>query len=112
MFLPHKTLTAADNKLARKYIEESTKQQSSGGFPESASYGYFWWISSETGHSAFFAGGYGGQYIYVIPDLDLIVVMTGNVNISPEQLRNPRYLIPKFITPAVMETTKGNTTGD
>jgi len=36
------------------------------------SYGYLWWTSDEP--RAFFAWGYGGQFIYVLPDRDLVVV--------------------------------------
>lgn len=38
------------------------------------SYGYLWWIDRT--HGAFFAWGYGGQFIYVDPDLDLVMVAT------------------------------------
>ncbi len=41
-------------------------------------YGYQWWIGSfTTGHLwAYLAGGWGGQYIIVIPDQDMVVVVT------------------------------------
>jgi CubicO group peptidase (beta-lactamase class C family) len=44
-------------------------------------YGYTWWIH-HTRHNgekldAFYAGGWGGQRIIVLPDLDAVVVMTG-----------------------------------
>jgi CubicO group peptidase (beta-lactamase class C family) len=35
-------------------------------------YGYYWWIARQ----GFTATGHGGQYIYVMPDLDLVVVIT------------------------------------
>jgi CubicO group peptidase (beta-lactamase class C family) len=36
------------------------------------SYGYLWWTSDVP--RAFFAWGYGGQFIYVLPDRDLVAV--------------------------------------
>ena len=39
-------------------------------------YGYQWWINKEA--TAFYASGGGGQYIYVMPSLNLIVVMTAD----------------------------------
>jgi CubicO group peptidase (beta-lactamase class C family) len=37
-------------------------------------YGYGWWIDDIGGHRACFAWGFGGQYIFVIRDLQLVVV--------------------------------------
>ena len=39
-------------------------------------YGYGWWIRQMAGHATFYAWGYGGQFIFLIPDLDLVVVTT------------------------------------
>jgi CubicO group peptidase (beta-lactamase class C family) len=40
------------------------------------SYGYLCWVADGTPRPAYFAWGYGGQFIYVIPSLDLVVVTT------------------------------------
>jgi len=39
-------------------------------------YGYGWWVRELAGRQIFYAWGYGGQFIFVIPDLDLVVVTT------------------------------------
>jgi CubicO group peptidase (beta-lactamase class C family) len=39
-------------------------------------YGYGWFIGEARGHPVRFAWGYGGQMVYVLPDLALTVVMT------------------------------------
>lgn len=44
-------------------------------FPE---YGYLWWLLRAGGHDVQTAWGYGGQLIYVIRSLDLVVVMSTN----------------------------------
>jgi CubicO group peptidase (beta-lactamase class C family) len=45
-------------------------------------YGYFWWTKEFSWKNApvacFFAWGYGGQYIFVIPDARLVIVMSGS----------------------------------
>jgi len=39
-------------------------------------YGYGWFVGEARGHRVRFAWGYGGQMVYVLPDLRLTVVMT------------------------------------
>ena len=60
-------------------------------------YGYQWWIN-EDGY--YMALGYRGQFIYVIPELDLVVVM-----VSDEDRGNfdsPGALLKKYLIPAVV----------
>lgn len=52
-------------------------------------YGYFWWTKEFSWKGkpvkSFFAWGYGGQYIFVVPDAELVVVMSGsNWTTNPE----------------------------
>ena len=46
----------------------------------SADYGYQWWVRTfgEQRYPAYFAQGHAGQYIFVVPDLQLIVVFTSD----------------------------------
>jgi len=41
-------------------------------------YGYGWFIAKVRGHLVAYAWGYGGQMVYVVPDLALTVVMTSD----------------------------------
>jgi len=43
------------------------------------SYGYGWWGRDLGGHMTYYAWGYGGQYVFVVPDLDLVVVATSSL---------------------------------
>jgi CubicO group peptidase (beta-lactamase class C family) len=55
----------------------STSQISTNGIePFAPGYGYLWWVGASAAHRYFFANGYGGQFIVVVPDLRLIVVAT------------------------------------
>ena len=49
-------------------------------------YGYGWWIRRSGRHEVFFAWGYGGQMVFVVPDLRLTVVMTSDP--APAQSRD------------------------
>jgi CubicO group peptidase (beta-lactamase class C family) len=54
-------------------------------------YGYGWWIQEFDGHRACFAWGYGGQYIFVFRDLDLVVAVTSST--AAEERRGYRRQI-------------------
>jgi CubicO group peptidase (beta-lactamase class C family) len=60
-------------------------------------YGYGWWLH-EFGPYA--AHGRGGQFIFVIPDLDMVVVFTSGLEES--DFVQPELLINDFIIPAVI----------
>ena len=77
------------------YVRASTQPQSDPGMGD---YGYQWWVTDDYGYDTFRAQGYGGQLIYVIPELDLVVVITSD----PDQQRNDAgNLVWATIVPAV-----------
>ena len=43
-------------------------------------YGYMWWNKSVAGELVYFAWGFGGQYIFVVPDLEAVIVITSSLN--------------------------------
>ena len=71
--------------VSRKWVEESTLPQpippDGKPWPTFTGYGYLWWTqkipTSRGDVFAYHANGKGGQYIIVVPDLDLVCVMTG-----------------------------------
>ncbi len=73
--------------LPESWIEESTKSYSEAG--SYGGYGYMWWVAVDGRHlpnvtmkNAFSARGYGGHYILVIPDEDLVIVHRVNTDIG------------------------------
>ena len=50
--------------------------RSTYGAQRSTTYGYLWWVADPPATTAEFAWGYGGQFIYVAPSLDLVAVAT------------------------------------
>jgi len=48
------------------------------GAQRSTTYGYLWWVADAPAVPAIFGWGYGGQFVYVVPSLDLVVVTTTN----------------------------------
>jgi len=51
------------------YVRESTQAYASS--VTRASFGYQWWLTAAQGRSGFAARGFGGQLVYVVPDLGL-----------------------------------------
>ena len=57
------------------WVAQSTKRHSAG-YASFGQYGYQWWVKTFGEYSAYFAQGHGGQYIIVVPALELVTVMT------------------------------------
>jgi CubicO group peptidase (beta-lactamase class C family) len=66
------------------------------------SYGYGWWMRELAGHQAYFAWGYGGQFIFVVPDLDLVIVTTSATSVSDER-RDHRSSVYDLVEHLVIE---------
>ena len=62
---------------------------------EDDGYGYLWWIDSFGGYSAH---GYSGQYIFVLPDLDMVVVFTAGLEEADFPI--PHELLKTYLIPA------------
>lgn len=60
------------------WVSEATARRFTGfggvGPIRSLSYGYLWWVDLD--RDAYFAWGFAGQFLYVAPALDLVVVAT------------------------------------
>jgi CubicO group peptidase (beta-lactamase class C family) len=73
-------------------------------------YVYHWWVSSFNNNGIeinyYFALGYGGQYIIIVPEFDLVVVFTSRIYNNP--LR-PMYYFKGFILKAIEEKKKKKT---
>jgi CubicO group peptidase (beta-lactamase class C family) len=61
-------------------------------------YGYLWWLGAHESFT-YSARGLGGQYIFVIPDYDLVVVITSDPEPGTGNL--PKDLLADYILPAV-----------
>jgi CubicO group peptidase (beta-lactamase class C family) len=59
-------------------------------------YGYQWWVDS-TGY--YMALGYAGQFIFVIPDLDLVAVFVSELDDADFYV--PQVLLSEYVVPAV-----------
>ncbi|MBV9832114.1 MAG: serine hydrolase [Marmoricola sp.] len=53
----------------------STLTQVSTGYEVAPAYGYGWWVDDSPGANAYYAWGYGGQLLEVLPQVDAVVVV-------------------------------------
>jgi len=86
--------------LPKDWVESSTtKHIETRGLMNAAEddgYGYLWWIDSFGGYSAH---GFGGQYIFVLPSQDMVIVFTGGL--SDPLFPTPNQLVKSYLIPAV-----------
>ena len=61
--------------VSRGWVEESTRPDTT--MDPSQDYQYFWWVNTPNGKNHFSAQGNYGQYIYVAPEKDLVIVRLG-----------------------------------
>jgi CubicO group peptidase (beta-lactamase class C family) len=54
----------------------TTKISTNNNIPFGPEYGYQIWIGSANGHKHIFAMGWGGQFIFIVPDYNLVVSAT------------------------------------
>jgi CubicO group peptidase (beta-lactamase class C family) len=67
------------------WVDRSCEPRTVSRWNPDQRYGYGWWIRDFGGRTACFAWGYGGQYILVFRDLDLVVVTTSTTTDSEER---------------------------
>lgn len=88
--------------IPAEYVEAATRSQVATGVKERGDYGYMWWVpEAANGKRDFFAMGYGGQTIYVAPDLNLVVAITASQNIP---LESNRAITRELIFPLLRES--------
>lgn len=76
----------------------------SAGYPDSfGAYGYLWWIQPVRGFDVPYAAGSGGQYLHVVRELDLLVLVTSN---HDRLHAENKQIIRDFVLPAVVEEAR------
>ena len=88
--------------IPREWIDSSWVPRTRSGW-SGHEYGYGWWIRSARGYRVYFAWGYGGQFIFVIPELHAVVVTTSDSNVLRERGHNDEIhaILDEEIVPAL-----------
>lgn len=92
--------------VSERWMHESTRVRvRTWGNPEPGDgYGYLWWTGLVHGYPMFYASGYGGQHIFVVPELDLVMVMTANSdspNAPGSVYERPFNVLWSWVVPAI-----------
>ena len=79
------------------WVEDSTRKHISATLEDG--YGYQWWVDDS---GLYLALGYAGQFIFIVPEKELVVVFTSDLSDSdfyiPQNLLND-YIIPAAVSP-------------
>ena len=81
--------------IPSSWVEESTQKHISGTLEDG--YGYQWWVDDS---GIFMAVGYAGQFIFVVPEEELVVVF--NSDLDDRDFYVPQVLLVDYIIPAVI----------
>jgi CubicO group peptidase (beta-lactamase class C family) len=65
-------------------------------------YGYGWWIREMAGVPSYYAWGFGGQFIFVMPRLQLVVVSTSAATVTDDR-RSHRRTVDDLIERLIVE---------
>jgi CubicO group peptidase (beta-lactamase class C family) len=86
--LPHSAVRAAQAKFTQ--------------VDDTFAYSEGWWMHTISGRSMYFAWGYGGQFIYVIPSADIVLVTSENTsNNNNNKEINSRAFIRDYLLPSI-----------
>lgn len=89
--------------IPEKWVIESTSPQIKTNSNTGIWYGYHWWIQSIGGEYCYYAYGYGGQHIMVIPRLDMVIISTCDENANPQIASYSHLLFISFIENIVLQ---------
>jgi CubicO group peptidase (beta-lactamase class C family) len=71
--------------LPESWIDRSFVPRGRSRWGNDREYGYGWWIRELGGRNTYYAWGYGGQFIFVVPDRNLVVVTTSRSDVSRDR---------------------------
>jgi CubicO group peptidase (beta-lactamase class C family) len=71
--------------LPASWVVQTIVKRGQSRWGSDREYGYGFWIRELAGLNTYYAWGYGGQFIFVIPAIDLVVVTTSRADVSRER---------------------------
>jgi CubicO group peptidase (beta-lactamase class C family) len=88
-----------DQIVSAEWVEKSQQRHMERKYIPDNYYGYHWWVSDEDYYSAV---GFGGQWIIVVPEHDLVAVFTNRFAEGDQlQWSTPERLLNTYVLPAI-----------
>lgn len=97
--------------IPRSWIEFSLRPTTNLDHPnewgtwKNYNYASLWWLGQFNGQDCYMGYGYGGQFLIIFPNLDLIVISTCKNNVPPEVTDEQEWsvfeLVTKYILPSL-----------
>lgn len=87
--------------VSADWVRESCVPRAPSRWDPEREYGYGWWIDEVGGHQACYAWGFGGQFIFVFRELQLVVVTTSATDVS-DQRHDYRQLLVDLVAQHVI----------
>ena len=94
--------TGGKQVVSETWIRDSLKPRTRSSW-SGREYGYGWWIDTLGGHATYYAWGHGGQFIFVVPALKLVVATTSSPSPGDGRREHQRAvydLVEQDIVPA------------
>jgi CubicO group peptidase (beta-lactamase class C family) len=92
-----------------RWVDDSFVPRGRSDYSEQM-YGYGWWMRELAGQPAFYAWGFGGQYIFVVPAAELVVVTTSSTAVGEERRSHRRTifgLVEQFVIAPALQSGSG-----
>lgn len=88
--------------ISENWIHKSTTPKAKFQIDKEYEYGYLWWLSKFANERAFYMTGTGGNKVVVLPDLDLVVVLTSTFyNGGMDSHNQTAKLLNDYIVPEI-----------
>jgi len=93
--------------ISEKWVNDSFKKHTHlEDVSDKNAYGYFWWHNTYTVNErrleSIEARGAGGQYIFIIPELNVVIVITSG-NYRNGKTRQPENIVQEYLLSAIVE---------
>jgi CubicO group peptidase (beta-lactamase class C family) len=75
----------ATQVLPKSWIDRTRVPRGKSRWGSDREYGYGFWIRDLAGYDSYYAWGYGGQFVFIVPELQLVVVTTSRSDVSRER---------------------------
>ena len=71
--------------IPKDWIDKTQVGRGRSRWGSDREYGMGFWIRELAGHDSYYAWGYGGQFIFIVPGKDLVIVTTSRSDVSRER---------------------------